>query len=71
MRPVALIRPALQSRPRRLLLARLWQALALARSRRALARLDDHLLRDIGLTRHDAETETRRRDWDAPQHWRG
>ncbi len=26
-----------------------------ARSRRALRQLDDHLLRDIGLTRHEAE----------------
>jgi uncharacterized protein YjiS (DUF1127 family) len=43
----------------------------IARSRRALRRLDDHLLRDIGLTRHEAETEAARTPWDAPLHWRG
>jgi uncharacterized protein YjiS (DUF1127 family) len=42
----------------------------LIRSRRALRRLDDHLLRDIGLTRHEAETEAARAPWDAPLHWR-
>jgi uncharacterized protein YjiS (DUF1127 family) len=44
---------------------------ALVRSRHALARLDDHLLRDIGLTRHEAEEEASRAPWDAPPHWRG
>jgi uncharacterized protein YjiS (DUF1127 family) len=43
---------------------------SLARSRRALARLDDRLLRDIGLTRADAEAEAERPRWDAPPHWR-
>ena len=43
---------------------------ALARSRQALARLDAHLLRDIGLTRHEAETEANRALWDVPSHWR-
>jgi uncharacterized protein YjiS (DUF1127 family) len=33
------------------------------RARRALARLDDHLLRDIGLDRMEAERETSRRFW--------
>jgi uncharacterized protein YjiS (DUF1127 family) len=42
-----------------------------ARSRRALLRLDDHILRDIGLTRHEAEIEANRAPWDAPLHWRG
>ena len=42
----------------------------LAKSRRALLRLDDHLLRDIGLTRHVAEAEAARAPWDAPLHWR-
>lgn len=37
---------------------------SLARERRALARLDDRLLRDIGLTRADVEAETSRRFWD-------
>jgi len=33
------------------------------RQRRALARLDDRLLRDIGLTRTDVEAELRRPPW--------
>ena len=37
---------------------------SLARERRALARLDDRLLADIGLTRADVEAETSRRFWD-------
>lgn len=44
---------------------------AVARSRRGLRLLDDHLLRDIGLTRAEAETEASRAPWDAPSHWRG
>ncbi|MFN6924491.1 MAG: DUF1127 domain-containing protein [Tabrizicola sp.] len=46
------------------------QVLTLARSRQALSRLDDHLLRDIGLTRDQAEAESRRRAWDVPAHWK-
>lgn len=42
---------------------------ALHRQRRALARLDDHLLDDIGLTRADAEAEARRAPWEASAHW--
>lgn len=34
-----------------------------ARQRRALARLDDRLLRDIGFTRTDVEAELRRPPW--------
>ncbi len=49
---------------------RLVQALALWRQRRALRHLDDHVLRDIGLTRAQAEAEARRRPWDAPDNWR-
>ncbi|SIS91211.1 Uncharacterized conserved protein YjiS, DUF1127 family [Roseivivax lentus] len=36
---------------------------ARSRSRRQLALLDDHLLRDIGLDRHTARTEAQRRFW--------
>jgi uncharacterized protein YjiS (DUF1127 family) len=43
---------------------------ALTRSRRSLRRLDDHLLRDIGLTRAEAEAEATRALWDAPAHWK-
>ncbi len=41
------------------------------RSRRALLLLDEHLLRDIGLTAAQARAEATRTDWDAPAHWRG
>lgn len=55
-------------------LRRLWAALvqapARARQRRALARLDDRLLADVGLTRAQALAEAERPAWDAPQHWR-
>jgi uncharacterized protein YjiS (DUF1127 family) len=43
---------------------------ALSRSRRGLARLDDHLLQDIGLTRAEALAEAERPVWDAPSHWK-
>lgn len=57
-------------RPRISLLSRLVQALALSRQRARLARLDDHLLSDIGLTRDEATREASRPAWDAPAHWR-
>ncbi len=50
---------------------RVLSAAALARSRRSLARLDDHLLRDIGLTRAEAAKEAGHKTWDAPSHWSG
>jgi uncharacterized protein YjiS (DUF1127 family) len=43
---------------------------SIARSRRDLLRLDDRLLGDIGLTRHEAEAEASRAPWDPPLHWR-
>jgi uncharacterized protein YjiS (DUF1127 family) len=45
------------------------QALALRRQRAHLTRLDDHLLRDIGLTPDDAMHEGSRPFWDAPSPW--
>jgi uncharacterized protein YjiS (DUF1127 family) len=39
-----------------------WQELA--RERRALMRLDDHMLKDIGITRADAQREAERPFWD-------
>ena len=43
---------------------------ALARERRALLELDDHMLKDIGISRHDAWLEARRPFWDDPgQTW--
>ena len=47
------------------------QMAALRRQRKALTRLDDAALRDMGLTRSDAETEARRAAWDGPANWRG
>lgn len=67
MRSAILTRPATAA-PRSLL-SRMVRALTLARSRRALTHLDDHLLHDIGLSREEAEAEARRPVWDAPSHW--
>ncbi|MAM62659.1 DUF1127 domain-containing protein [Maritimibacter sp. UBA3975] len=39
-------------------------AISARRERRALARLDDHLLEDIGLSRRDAWSESRRPFWE-------
>jgi uncharacterized protein YjiS (DUF1127 family) len=51
--------------------ARLHAAFAMARSRRQLATLEDHILKDIGLTRAEAHAEAKRQAWDAPLHWKG
>lgn len=46
-----------------------WQELA--RQRRALFTLDERLLKDIGITRADAEREASRPFWDpAQERWR-
>jgi uncharacterized protein YjiS (DUF1127 family) len=70
--------PALRSLAAALHRPSLWQSLNIvrhrldqARSRRHLSRLDDRLLRDIGLTREQAEAEGQRPLWDTPPHWRG
>jgi uncharacterized protein YjiS (DUF1127 family) len=57
--------PALRVHP----LRRLLSVVAMRRSRGRLAELDDHLLRDIGLTRGQAAAESERASWDAPDHW--
>lgn len=49
---------------------RLATFLALAHQRRQLRTLDAHLLKDIGVTRQEALTESRKVTWDAPQSWR-
>lgn len=41
----------------------------LYRQRRSLASLDDHMLRDLGMTRDQAQHEADRPVWDAPAHW--
>jgi len=43
---------------------------ATRRQRRALLRLDDALLRDIGQDHLSARAEASRPIWDVPQHWR-
>ncbi|WP_051588052.1 DUF1127 domain-containing protein [Actibacterium mucosum] len=43
---------------------------AVSRQRRALAKLTDHELEDIGITRAQAEAEAKRPAWDAPHGWR-
>jgi len=59
------------------LLAWIVAGAAIRRSRRGLAELDDHLLRDLGLSREEACREAARpawdaigrAPWDAPAHW--
>ncbi|MDJ0859540.1 MAG: DUF1127 domain-containing protein [Dinoroseobacter sp.] len=43
---------------------------ALRRQRSALKELDAHLLRDIGVTREEANAESHRSVWDVPATWR-
>jgi uncharacterized protein YjiS (DUF1127 family) len=40
------------------------------RQRRNLARLDDHMLADIGISRDEALAESRRPIWDVTPTWR-
>jgi uncharacterized protein YjiS (DUF1127 family) len=65
---LASLRPARGTR--RSLLAAVIVALRVKDQRARLAKLDDHLLHDIGLTRAEAEMESERPFWDAPTHWR-
>ena len=51
-------------------LARLFDVLAVRRSRQSLAAMDDHMLRDIGLTREQANAEADRTAWDVSPTWR-
>jgi uncharacterized protein YjiS (DUF1127 family) len=60
--PARIVRPAA-------LLARLRLALAARAQRRALARADDRLLDDIGVSRDQALAEARRPAWDVPPTW--
>mgnify|MGYP001765411063 CR=1 FL=1 len=65
---------SLPVRARRPLLSRILRrvslALAARRDRRALLRLEPHLLRDIGLSEAEARAEAARPVWDVPSHWR-
>ena len=53
----------------RSILRRLLDMAATRRQRLHLARLDDQLLRDIGISRDAAEHEASKPVWDAPAHW--
>lgn len=46
------------------------QMIEVWRSRQALAKLDSHRLKDIGLTAKRAATEEARPIWDVPANWR-
>lgn len=43
--------------------------LGLIRQRNELARLDERMLRDIGVTPEEAGREASRPVWDVPSHW--
>lgn len=51
------------------LLGRLVGSTAFRRSQRRLGELDDHMLKDIGLTRSQARREAEKPAWNAPAHW--
>jgi uncharacterized protein YjiS (DUF1127 family) len=53
------------------MVSRFTKSRALARQRRALARLDDARLADLGLTRADVAKEIAQPVWDVPHNWRG
>lgn len=59
--------PTSFSRTHVLRTARHWHAVA--RSRKALANLDDAALTDLGLTKSQAKVESSRSAWDAPSNW--
>jgi len=66
----AAVFPAGPTEHLRRLIRTILRAPQVAAERRALAALDDHLLRDIGLTPGQASHEAARPGWDAPRHWR-
>lgn len=51
------------------LLAFLMKADAVWRERQKLARMDSHILNDIGKSRAEVKAETLRAAWDAPSRW--
>ena len=50
--------------------SRIAAMVAVARQRRALRDLDDHLLCDIGVSNRAAAREADRPMWDVPANWR-
>ena len=59
----------LARRTRPALLGVFFKAWSIWRERQDLSDLDDHLLKDIGVNRHEAKKETKRPVWDAPNRW--
>ena len=51
--------------------ARLMARQTVARERHQLLELDEHQLRDIGITRYDAVREANRPSWDLPKRLKG
>jgi len=49
--------------------ARIHDMIVIARQRQQLRDLEDHMLNDIGLSRHEAMTEAQKTLWDVPHHW--
>ncbi|SLN23886.1 hypothetical protein ROA7450_00959 [Roseovarius albus] len=43
---------------------------SLYRQRRALSKLDDASLNDIGVSRTEAQAEAKRAPWDVPSNWK-
>ena len=70
MHPAAALSRRHSQAPRPGFWAGLLDRIFLARQRRRLASLDDHILRDIGLTREEAQAEAAQPVWDVPAHWR-
>jgi len=58
-----------QPKPRSILAA-IGHMIAVAHQRRQLLALEDHLLDDIGVSRQEAQAESREAIWNAPDHWR-
>ncbi len=61
--------PSARAKARRSLKDRIALVFALMRQRRALSKLDDAALSDIGISREAADREARRPFWDAPDFW--
>jgi uncharacterized protein YjiS (DUF1127 family) len=57
------------AQPRVSILRRIRAALELRRQRQHLTELDDHMLRDIGLTAEQVHAEADQPIWHAPHHW--
>ncbi|MEO1238516.1 MAG: DUF1127 domain-containing protein [Pseudomonadota bacterium] len=69
-RTTTLFRPTVPLRRRTGIIAKISSLLALFSERRRLADMPDHMLKDLGITRQEAEAEARRSIWDSPSHWR-